>query len=125
MYTTIWDKQAVNQILTTYKNSAKIRKLEFNLSYERFRSLISGSCKYCGTSNSNERKINRIVPQILRYNGIDRVDNQKGYIEGNVVSCCKTCNFMKRTLGVTDFISHITLIHLNSTKQSNELTTNY
>jgi len=110
-YTSIYDKQAVNQVLTTYKNSAKIRKLEFNLSYERFRSLISGSCKYCGTYNSNERKINRIVPQILRYNGIDRVDNQVGYIEGNVVSCCKTCNFMKRNHQLDDFIAHISKIN--------------
>jgi hypothetical protein len=29
-------------------------------------------------------------------NGIDRMDNTKGYVLGNIVSCCTECNYVKR-----------------------------
>lgn len=43
-------------------------------------------------------------PATVFYNGIDRLDNSEGYIFGNVVPCCATCNFAKHTMSYTDFI---------------------
>ena len=37
------------------------------------------------------------------YNGIDRVDNEKGYVHGNVEACCGTCNFLKGNLSLAEF----------------------
>lgn len=34
---------------------------------------------------------------------IDRLDSSKGYIQGNVVLCCKVINYMKQKLSESDF----------------------
>ena len=39
------------------------------------------------------------------YNGVDRVDNDKGYIRDNIVSCCSDCNRSKGVLSKKDFIT--------------------
>ncbi len=45
------------------------------------------------------------------YNGIDRIDSSKGYIQGNVVTCCRTCNVAKMDMDYKEFINHITKIY--------------
>jgi len=37
------------------------------------------------------------------YTGIDRVDNKKGYVVDNVVSCCTICNRVKNNMSYIDF----------------------
>lgn len=37
----------------------------------------------------------------------NRVDSDNGYIETNVVSCCKICNFAKGSMSYEDFQSWI------------------
>ena len=54
-------------------------------------------CFVCGAKFSNEW-------DGYKYNGIDRVDNEKGYEEGNVVPCCKICNVAKHDMEQKDFI---------------------
>jgi 5-methylcytosine-specific restriction endonuclease McrA len=54
----------------------------YTLSPELAIDLITDNCYYCG-----------IEPNLL--NGIDRVDNSKGYKEDNVVTACKPCNIAK------------------------------
>lgn len=61
-------------------------------------------CTYCGASASKAVKTKY---EVFLANGIDRVDNSIGYLEGNVVSCCKTCNYMKRDLSVVEFLEHV------------------
>ncbi len=80
-----------------YKHVAERRKLEFQLSKEEFDEFCGKSCHYCGSEMIGI--------------GIDRVDNTKGYITGNVVPCCKFCNLMKRTLTEKEFINHIKKIY--------------
>lgn len=65
------------------KGGAKARGLEINLDISELEELISNSCHYCG-GNLNEHG-----------SGLDRMDNSKGYIKGNVVPCCKDCNTLK------------------------------
>lgn len=40
-------------------------------------------------------------------NGIDRLDNSKGYTLGNTVSCCKGHNTMKSSLSTNEFLELI------------------
>jgi len=39
--------------------------------------------------------------------GLDRIDNTKGYVIDNVVPCCGHCNLMKRGMTVLEFKEHI------------------
>jgi hypothetical protein len=81
-------------VLTTYRTSAKRRKLEFNLDLEFVKLLLNKSCNYCGD----------II--LGRTMGIDRVDNSKGYTKENCVPCCVICNTAKSTLTKDEFINH-------------------
>jgi len=99
-----------------YKKGAKERGYSFELSFEEFKNITSRDCYYCGRKPENiqlrKGKIS-VTPYI--YNGIDRVDNSKGYIIDNIVPCCFTCNRAKSTMGQEEFINWINkaYYHLN------------
>lgn len=93
---------AKNQIYLRYKIGAERRSLEWALTEEQFFNLAAGNCRYCGCSPSSKKKLKSGSSFV--YNGVDRRDSDKGYIEGNVVSCCKTCNYAKGKLGEQEFI---------------------
>lgn len=84
-----------------YKKGAVKRGLEFSLTLDDFEKMWDSYCYYC------KDKIDGI--------GIDRVDNNIGYIKENIVSCCPTCNVMKLTLRQKDFISNCIKISKNFT----------
>jgi hypothetical protein len=88
-----------------YKRSASKSDREWSISKAQFKTLILSNCHYCGIEPRQKRHNNKIL-----YNGIDRLDNTKGYIEGNCVACCGTCNWMKGKLSVGDFLSKINRI---------------
>ncbi|MEK6880611.1 MAG: hypothetical protein AABY22_13425 [Nanoarchaeota archaeon] len=87
-----WRKESVSEQFYTYQVAAKSRGLEFLLTKEQFADEIQKPCFYCGTV-----KIKR---------GIDRYDNNKGYMLENCVSCCYPCNWMKRNSNVDHFLAH-------------------
>ena len=93
-------------VLYSYKRNAKIRSLDFLISDDEFLRLSLLNCFYCGASPSNIQRGKRLFGE-YKYNGIDRLDNNKGYIEGNVVPCCGICNKAKRDLSYDDFISWV------------------
>lgn len=97
-----------NYIFCSYRKSAQKRKLDFYLSKDLFLKLIKGDCYYCDSKpyskimhHKNNKVIGRTEPYF--YNGIDRVNNDIGYIESNCVSCCKFCNYAKRAYSVNEF----------------------
>lgn len=59
----------------------------------------------------------RINKAWIKFNGIDRIDNNEGYVEGNVRSCCKTCNRMKSSMTAEMFVSHANKIKLTTNKK--------
>lgn len=89
------------------------------LDFETFTRLSKGSCKYCGLEYSKEiedrlnesKKSKRLSDHILKCNGIDRVDNKKGYVKDNCVSCCKYCNFAKHTMTEDEFYKWIKKVY--------------
>lgn len=86
-----------------YKFNAKKRNLVFDLSKEQFNELTRANCVYC-----NKAPESRVMDKkLITVNGIDRIDNNHGYIFGNVVSCCKMCNQMKSNLTYIEFKNHI------------------
>lgn len=50
------------------------------------------------------KKQNGTPQSIFLYNGIDRINNDNGYIAGNVVACCFPHNRMKGKLSQSKFI---------------------
>ena len=95
-----------NHLLRTYKKGAEARGLCFDLTVEQFTELIHQNCFYCGISPRKSVKGDGLDKNYI-YNGIDRLDNSKGYFVDNCVTCCETCNRAKRTMSVDEFIDWI------------------
>ena len=96
-----------------YRGSAKRRKLAFTLTLEHLALIISQSCVYCGKPPSQAMSASQMRPsyEAFRYSGIDRIDSARGYVEGNVVPCCKSCNEMKSDKSHEDFLRQVEAIH--------------
>lgn len=109
-------------IYSVYKRSAKDRGLFFNLSLEEVADLIQQPCFYCGSPPSNIHTYTgrRDGDIIIAYSGLDRVDNQKGYITENVVPCCKVCNIAKNNTNVKEFLSWIRRVYKYSFREENK-----
>jgi hypothetical protein len=75
----------------SYRWNAKARGLLFRLSFRDFMKLWQTECYYCG--------------EIVKTIGIDRIDNTKGYVFGNILSCCKDCNMIKKNFPKDKFIA--------------------
>jgi hypothetical protein len=93
-----------NYYYSTYKRNAKKRSLSFELTKDDFFKLTKGDCNYCGSKPKNEVKYSgkkNTPPYIC--NGVDRVNNKKGYTIENSVSCCSICNRAKKDLSLEEF----------------------
>lgn len=84
-----------NKLVDQYKASAKSRDLVFEISEDFFKEIYKKDCFYCGSSPSNICRNKRNKNDFIVYNGLDRIDNSVGYVEGNVVPCCRDCNWAK------------------------------
>lgn len=101
-----------NRLLRNYKKKAQERGLVFELSKEEFKDLVNNFCHYCSglpTQIVHEKNSNGA----FFYNGIDRVDNNRGYTKDNCVTCCGTCNRMKFKHDKSKFLNHVSQIHHN------------
>lgn len=92
-----------NDFLKNYRHDAKRRSLSWELTADVFGDLIYSPCEYCGLEASMVRRVRGYT---LMCNGVDRVDNLKGYSKENCVSCCFYCNKAKWTSSKEDFIAH-------------------
>jgi hypothetical protein len=99
---------AFNRLFRRYKKDAESKDLVLQLTEEEFRTLITGSCAYCGARPMRMSK--GISNGGISYNGIDRCRNDQGYVRSNVVSCCTPCNLMKGPLNYEMFIKILRLI---------------
>jgi len=111
-----------NLLYATYRWQAEKRMLAFELSKDDFKKLTKGDCFYCGLE-PKQIYFGSSCKTPYIYNGVDRQNNQIGYVLSNCVSCCKTCNDMKRTRTVEEFLKacESVVIHHNF-KKSAEMT---
>jgi len=87
-------------IHSKYKSSAKKRGYVYMLTLDDLKLYYKKPCYYC---NGNVNTVS-----------LDRVDNTKGYLFNNIVSCCIKCNIMKHTQTQEEFIQRcktIALLH--------------
>ena len=86
-------------VYSKYKKGAKNRNKAFEITYLYFMSFWQKPCYYCGTE--------------IKTIGLDRVDNNKGYVIGNIVACCTNCNLAKSTLTKEEFFDHFICLGKN------------
>lgn len=103
-------------LVSKYKHSAKVRGHEWGLTDEQFRELTKSGCIYCGSAPSQKARAQKNVFGDYTYTGVDRVRNDAGYVMGNVVPCCESCNRAKGTQTMTDFLSWIERVHLHQSR---------
>lgn len=108
-----------NTLFINYKKNARVRNLSFELSKIQFKELVQQNCYYCNTEPSNvctpysktysKTKTGEESKKLasFTYNGIDRLDNNIGYLMDNCVPCCKTCNLAKGKMVDRMFIEWI------------------
>lgn len=78
-----------------FKEQAKRRNTNVSISFDEYGSIVRSACWYCGD-------------YIYKgYSGANRVHNAGTYQKDNVVASCKTCNFMKESLSVTEFLGKV------------------
>lgn len=94
---------ALRAIFSLYRSKARRHEICFELNVNEFKEITSKNCYYCKTTPKNRSQKHKYI---YYYNGIDRVDNLKGYVKNNIVPCCEHCNTLKG--GVTlDIINKV------------------
>ena len=89
-------------IIKVYQRHAKDRNISFQLTDNKIKELFSQSCFYCDAKPSNVAAKGRSYGEFI-YNGVDRIDNSKGYTIDNCVSCCRRCNALKSNMSIQEF----------------------
>jgi hypothetical protein len=102
-------ERGITKVISGYQKVAKKYNREFLLSKDDFLEICSKNCFYCGSIPSNSMVLRDKTNgnRIFKYNGIDRIDNDKGYVKENCVPCCKICNLMKRELSINEWFSQM------------------
>lgn len=108
-------ESAFNNLFNSYKQNAKNREYEFLLTKNEFRILTKNQCFYCGKEPSQIARYRKYNGEYI-YNGVDRMDNTKGYFLENSVSCCKFCNLTKNNTSFSEFIKWIRMVYKNTEK---------
>jgi len=87
------ENKTVNKRYKKYERNTIARNM-IPLLFEQFEELTSKPCSYCGGWSNKE----------LKFTGIDRINNSRGYEIDNCSPCCKFCNFLKRDFSRREFI---------------------
>ena len=98
---------AAHMLYKSYQYGAKSRGLEFTLEKMEFLKLTKLRCKYCGSIPEKVYKGTGRKCSPYVYNGIDRIDNNIGYITTNVCPCCEICNQAKHAMPLDKFLKWI------------------
>lgn len=101
-----------NKLYTRYITGAKKRNISFNLSFDEVVKITQQNCFYCGSEPLTELT-HKSKYEIYLHNGIDRVDNDKGYETDNVVPCCYKCNYSKKENSLNDWKEWIIKVYNN------------
>lgn len=111
-------ENGLTSLYNSYRLNARRKGIDFNLDKDEFGFITKLPCFYCNKPPSqyktptSKTKEGEVYGRYL-YNGIDRVDSKKGYFGGNVLPCCKDCNYAKGSDNVVNFINKINSIYKN------------
>lgn len=106
----------VRKLYDAYAPAAKRRNIEFKLTKKQIKEFLFKNCYYCGREPRNKAKLGRIKVKEILYHGIDRVNNDMGYVVENCVTACRMCNIAKNNYSLQEFqnwIKDLTNYQLN------------
>jgi hypothetical protein len=103
------------------KQNARKRGILWCLSFEQFMYFVDKPCHWCKiepferynvgiSKNGYTQRVgqgDQLEHGWVKYNGLDRIDNAKGYEFDNLLPCCKWCNFARSTRTVQEFTQWI------------------
>lgn len=99
-----WEEILYNRHISHCKG----RKIENFLNLQEFTNYLKKDCYYCKDSPSNICKYKQNTFNFYsEYQGIDRVDSNKGYSVDNCVPCCRHCNWGKYNQDIEIFENRI------------------
>ena len=105
----------INKIyFSNYEYRANKKGIDFTLSQNEFDNIVNNDCCFCGKKTNNNH-----------YNGIDRIDSNKGYVIDNCKPCCKNCNFLKRKYECFSFVFRCVLVAQNHADNLYEIRENW
>ena len=93
-----------------YRLAASTRGIAFDITVDDIKRTVIQNCIYCGAKPSNTSKF-LLRRHNFYYNGLDRVDNNKGYGPDNIVPCCCKCNLAKRQMSYSEFREWIMAVY--------------
>lgn len=112
------DDTGMMALIGQYRRHANRREMEFSVSGDEFEEEAKKPCTYCGAepipknimvgSGAGRRERHTVA------NGIDRVDSSKGYISGNITSCCFACNTAKNSMTVDEFLGWVKRVYAHN-----------
>jgi hypothetical protein len=109
---------AWNQVYSKLRGMARktaTRTVAWELTREQVLALVVQRCHYCNREPSQVRHSDRHHQTVL-FNGLDRLDSDLGYVPGNVVPCCKYCNYAKHTQGYQQFKEWVARVYAHFVK---------
>ena len=103
--------------LNNARKLAKVKSLEFDLDIDYLQLLHKEQYGKCAISNvdlvlkfaKGTREINQV--------SIDRIDNSKGYIKGNVQLVCLGINYLRKTFEISEVMNLLKQISVQLDKQ--------
>ncbi len=106
------------ELLDSYNRNARKLKREFLLTEQEFKDITSKHCYYCNCPPLQIKCNKRLKTKwgAYLYNGIDRINNDVGYLLPNCVPCCVICNRAKNNMSYVDFMAYINRIKGNNEK---------
>jgi len=112
-------QRALASVAAQFKTQARKRGKDWSMTIEEVAAVIFRDCAYCGGSLSCIKKIKvmqaagRAKIVHVPYNSMDRVDNNRGYVAGNVVPCCCTCQVSKNDMSFDEWIDWLMRLKVN------------
>lgn len=122
-------KQAWSGMYKSYKAGANVRNLCFEINFSLFKSICFKNCVYCGAQPreistwknryTRHESDNCLIDmefadqKIIYANGIDRLDNNIGYVESNIAPCCSLCNKLKGKMSMDQWTSWLSAVRNN------------
>ena len=113
-YYTIYERLFYQRVTNNLNNRTnRGLRISVSIDAQQYYEIAKNNCHYCNAepveySPYKEKESER---DVIYVNGVDRMDNTKGYEIGNCVPCCYSCNSMKMDMTVNDFKNKINKLY--------------
>ena len=103
-------------IISSARHIWRAYKRDGNIDFNTFYELSQLNCHWCGKPPSNQFSLKtkdyKLNPDgLFIYNGLDRIDSNRGHDIDNVVPSCIDCNIAKGVKTSEEFLIHIQRIY--------------